>query len=93
MTKNSRQKLEYLENGRSFYDETKGIFHHFKELSVKQRKQFFFGRRESDLMENFVFRAVLTFFFPMFPFDPLKTKEDPGGSKGKISNTCIKQCA
>ena len=29
MTKKSRQKLKYLENGKSFWSEIKSIFHHF----------------------------------------------------------------
>ena len=29
MTKKSRQKLKYLENGKSFWGEIKSIFHHF----------------------------------------------------------------
>ena len=34
MTKNSRQKVQYLENKKSFECQKKIIFHHFKELSV-----------------------------------------------------------
>ena len=34
MTKNSGQKLKYLENEKSFQREIKSIFHHFKGLSV-----------------------------------------------------------
>ena len=30
MTKTSRQKYKYLENEKSFYGETKSIFHHLK---------------------------------------------------------------
>ena len=34
MTKKPRQKFKYLENEKSFYDEIKSIFHHFKGLLV-----------------------------------------------------------
>ena len=34
MAKNSRQKFKYVENKKSFKGEIKGIFHHFKGLSV-----------------------------------------------------------
>ena len=37
MTKNSRQKLKYLENKKSFYDEIKGIFHNFQLASICQK--------------------------------------------------------
>ena len=37
MTKNSRQKLKYLENKKSFYDEMKGIFHNFQLASICQK--------------------------------------------------------
>ena len=46
MTKMSWQKLKYLENKKSFSDEIKNIFHHFKRLSIKQIT-IFFERRES----------------------------------------------
>ena len=43
MTKNSSQKLKYLEDKKSFYDEIKSIFIIFKGLSIKQIIQFFVG--------------------------------------------------
>ena len=33
----SRQKLKYLENGKSVWGEIKSIFHHFKGLSVAKK--------------------------------------------------------
>ena len=52
MNKKSRQKLKYLENEKSFYDEIKSIFHHFYGLSFKQIKQFF-------LQGEWVFRFII----------------------------------
>ena len=44
MTKKSRQKFKYLESEKSFYDETKSIFHHFKRaLSDVNKKCFLQG--------------------------------------------------
>ena len=48
MNKKSRQKIKYLENKKSFLDEIKHIFHHFKGLSLEKIKHYFFGRGESD---------------------------------------------
>ena len=48
MTKKSRQKFKYIENEKSFYDETKCIFISVKELLLKQIKQIFFRKWESD---------------------------------------------
>ena len=39
-----KTKFEYLENEKSFKDEIKSIFHHFKGLLLKQIKGNFFGR-------------------------------------------------
>ena len=44
MTKKSRQKLKYLENEKSFYDEIKSIFHHFLRAFIETNKTNFFGR-------------------------------------------------
>ena len=41
MTKKSRQKFKYLENKKSFSDEIKSSFYHFKRFSTEQIKQFF----------------------------------------------------
>ena len=41
MTKKSRQKFKYLENGKSFQDEIKSIFIILKGLSMKQTIEFF----------------------------------------------------
>ena len=57
MTKKSWQKLKYLGNETSFWDETECIFHHFKGLSIKKITNFF-GRWESD------FNKHLNNFFP-----------------------------
>ena len=37
MTKKSRQKFEYLENEKSFWDEIKSIFHHFQRAFICQK--------------------------------------------------------
>ena len=34
MTEKSKQKFKYLENKKSFQDEIKSIFHHFKGISI-----------------------------------------------------------
>ena len=47
MTKKSRQKLKYLENEKSFWDEIKSIFYHFWRVIIEVNKKFF-GRWESD---------------------------------------------
>ena len=44
MNKQSRQKLKYLENDKSFYDEIKSIFHHFVRAFTEVNKANFFGR-------------------------------------------------
>ena len=51
MTKKSLQKLKYLGNERSFWDETECIFQHFKGLSIKNITNFF-GRWESDFNKH-----------------------------------------
>ena len=49
MTKMPWEKLKYLENEKSFYDEIKNIFHHFWKAIIKANKKIsFFVRRESD---------------------------------------------
>ena len=40
MTKKSRQKFKDLENEKSFKDEIKSIFRHFKEISLRQMQYF-----------------------------------------------------
>ena len=44
MTKKSRQKVKYLENEKSFWDEIKNIFHLFETAFNEANKTFFFGR-------------------------------------------------
>ena len=41
MIKKSRQKLKYLENGKSFQDEIKSIVYHFERALIKARKTLF----------------------------------------------------
>ena len=48
MTKKSRQKLKYLANEKSFYDETKSIFHHFCRAIIKANK-ISFGKVRAQL--------------------------------------------
>ena len=48
MPKKSRQKFKYLENGKSFKDEIKSIFHHFWRAIIKANKEENFGRWESN---------------------------------------------
>ena len=38
MNKKSIQKLKYLDNEKSFYDEIKNIFHHFLMASIAANK-------------------------------------------------------
>ena len=45
MTKQSRQKLKYLENDKSFYDEIKSIFHHFVRAFIEIKQIFLEGER------------------------------------------------
>ena len=52
MTKRSGQKFKYLEDEKTFKDEIKCIFHDFKGLSLKQIKQIFFERWETDFKEE-----------------------------------------
>ena len=51
--KNSGQKSKYLKNEKNYYDEIKSIFHHFKRLSLKQRKPTFLEDYESDFINIF----------------------------------------
>ena len=44
MTKISRQKFKYLENEKSFQDETKSIFHHFERAFIEANKNNFFWK-------------------------------------------------
>ena len=44
MAINSRQKLKYLENDKSFYDEIKSIFHHFQRAFTEANKTNFLER-------------------------------------------------
>ena len=39
MTKMPRQKFKYIENEKSFYDETKRIFHHFQMVFIEVNKK------------------------------------------------------
>ena len=39
ITKNSRQKLKYLENEKRFYGELKSIFHHFQRAFIETNKK------------------------------------------------------
>ena len=50
MNKKSRQILKYLENDKSFYDETKSIFHHFLGASIETKQIFLEG--ESPTLTN-----------------------------------------
>ena len=43
MTKKSRKKIKYLENGKSFQDQTKSIFHHFKTFIKASKPTFLEG--------------------------------------------------
>ena len=43
MAKKSRQRLEYLENEKSFEDEIKTIFHYFRRAIIEANKFFFQG--------------------------------------------------
>ena len=53
MTKQSRQKLKYLENDKSFYDEIKSIFHHFVRAFIEVNKGNFL-EGESPTLTPFV---------------------------------------
>ena len=58
MTKVLKQKFKYLENEQSFQDEIKSIFYyHFKGLSSKQNKFFFFLEDESSTL-NYILTSV-----------------------------------
>ena len=39
MTENSRQKIKYLENEKSFYDEMKSIFHHLQRAFIEANEK------------------------------------------------------
>ena len=43
MAKKSRQRFEYLENEKSFEDEIKTIFHHFRRAIIEANNFFFQG--------------------------------------------------
>ena len=53
MTKKSLQKRRYLESEKSFEDEIKSIFHHFKGISARQIAQFFFEGESSTFNQMF----------------------------------------
>ena len=59
MTKKSRQKLKYLENEKSLYDERKSILHHFLKAFIEANEAIFFGRRESEFKIQAVLSDVL----------------------------------
>ena len=61
MPKKSRQKFKYLENEKSFQDEIKAFLIIFKGLSLKQIKQIFFGKLESDF-KKFSYEEDLLLF-------------------------------
>ena len=52
MTKKSRQKLQYLENEKSFKDEIKSIFHLFWRAIIEANNTVFFGRWESNFKSD-----------------------------------------
>ena len=54
-TKKSRQKLRYLEKEKSFSDEIKGIFHHFKRVFSDVNKKYFLEGESPTLIGNFEF--------------------------------------
>ena len=41
MLEKSRQKFKHLENGKSFQDEIKSIFHHFEWVIIEANKKIF----------------------------------------------------
>ena len=43
MTEMPRQRFKYLENEKSFKDETKSVFHHFERVFIKVNKTKFFA--------------------------------------------------
>ena len=47
MSKKKKKKIRHLENGKSFSDEIKSIFHHFKRAFVEASKKKFFEMSES----------------------------------------------
>ena len=50
---NVATKTKYIEKEKSFPDEIKTIFHHFKRFSIKQMTKFFFWKvRESDFNKH-----------------------------------------
>ena len=51
ITKNPKQKLKYIENEKSFYDEIKAFLVICKELSLKQTKQIFLEGESPTLRE------------------------------------------
>ena len=57
MTKKSRQKLEYLENEKSFWCEIKSIFHHFQRAFSCQRLS-----QTWECAFNFKISGVITWF-------------------------------
>ena len=48
MTKKLRRKFEYLESIKSFYYETKSIFHQFQRTFLVANKTIFFEKGESN---------------------------------------------
>ena len=58
MTKTSWQKLKYLENEKSFYDEIRSIFHHVKWTFNQANNTIFFGRWESDFNELHTYKSL-----------------------------------
>ena len=66
VTKKSWQKLKYLQNERSFWDEIKSIFHHFYR-AFNKADTIFFGRWESGFkgfeLHLFQFRFPPPFIF------------------------------
>ena len=58
MTKKSRQKSKYYENEKSFCDEIKSVFHHFKRVFIEANKKNFVSK----------VRVLLSYHFYHFRF-------------------------
>ena len=58
MSKKSRQKLKYLENEKSFYDEIKSIFHHFLRAFIEANKANLFLEGESLTLRPLVLISI-----------------------------------
>ena len=51
MPKKSRKKLKYLKSEKSFQDERKSIFHHFRRAIFEANVKIFFWKVDSDFKE------------------------------------------